>query len=97
MSPNYWKRLRARRLERSRKGVEARARKHAARHAGEPVRAWKLVRRITDEAPWRCRRVIAIFAMDIGDGRSRIRVMENGAACRAIRSQGGAIRALVAG
>jgi len=43
MSPTYWKQRKAKLLERSRKGVEARLAKHAAEHAGEPVRMNRVV------------------------------------------------------
>ena len=43
MSPSYYKRLKTRRLLRSRKGVAARERKRLARTAAEPVRVDRVV------------------------------------------------------
>ena len=77
MSPTYRKRIRARLLARSLSGVAARERKRLAARAAEPVREWKLTRRITDEAVYRTRRIIEVWALDTGDG-IRTKVTENG-------------------
>ena len=92
MSPTYRKRQQAKRLARSLKGVAARARRHAQRAAGEPVREWKLTRRITDEAVYRTRRIIEVWALDTGD-EIRTRVTENGTATR-FRTLASALRSL---
>jgi|GEM_PF-3658755 len=43
MSPSYWKRLKQKRLERSRKGVEARRRKREMANTGLPLRQTRVV------------------------------------------------------
>jgi len=92
MSPTYRKRIRARLLARSLSGVEARERKRIAARAAEPVREWKLTRRITDEAIYRTRRIIEIWSMDTDDG-IRTRVTENGVPTT-YRTAASAMRAL---
>jgi len=97
MSPSYWKRRKARRLERSRKGVEARERKRLdslAVAGAEAVREWKMVRRITDEAVYRTRRVIEFWVLDCGEGKIRMEVWENGERVKGIRTFAGTMRAM---
>jgi len=94
MSPTYWKRKKAKRLERSMKGVAEKERKRLACYAGAPLREWKMVRRVTDEAVYRTRRVIEFWVMDCGDGRTRMEVRENGGQVRGIRTFAGAMRAM---
>lgn len=93
MSPSYRKRLRQKHLERSRKGVLARERKRMERAAGEPVREWARVRRITDEAAYRTRRIIEVWAMDCGEDGVKTKVTDNGRPTT-FRSQASAVRAL---
>jgi len=92
MSPTYRKNQAAKRLARSLKGVAARARIRAERAFGEPIREWKLTRRITDEAVYRTRRVVEVWALDTGDG-IRTRITENGDPI-SYRTAASALRAL---
>jgi len=68
MSPSYRKRLKARRLERSRKGVAARLEKLAAERAGAPIRETRHVE-ITIRDSMRTMTVIRLHRDDGGDGR----------------------------
>lgn len=93
MSPSYWKRLKERRLERSRKGVAARASLRAERMAGLPMREWKLCRRVTDVAINRMQRIIELWTMADEEGQLHHEIRENGQRTT-FRSWAGAIRSL---